>query len=343
MRLFVCVQAVDMDDPLYGFFYTWLEEAAKRFTSLHVLALRVGRYALPENVTVVPMRRHGSRSRLAVIWTLLRESWYARQRYQTVFVRGEPHYILLAWWLWRLLGKRMVFWYAHWRVSVWAKIASHLAHGTAASVQESFRYSRVHPVFIGQGIDEKRFPMRAPSPDTSVKCLVFGRVMPSKHIEENIQAFLESGGAARGTLTIVGPRPDPVYEKQLQDVIQQHPAIQWGPTAIPYDQVPAFLSQYDVLLNAYPASLDKAIVEGMMSGLIALVATGGVRTCLPETLAWLYTPSVQERTDMLKRVFAMTPEERWKTGQALRRTAIQEHSLSAQTDRLTQLFCASSP
>lgn len=336
-RLLICIQAVDLDDPLIGFFVSWLEEASRHFREITVLALRVGRYELPENVHVIPFRAGGSRSRLAVIWTLLKESWLRRGVYDAVFVRGDPQYVLLAGWLWRLLGKRIVFWYAHWQVSLWAALAHQVAHITVSSVRAAFSHPSITPLFIGQNVDHTRFFAPATPNDAKLRCLAFGSLRPIKRIDVSIRAFLAAGGEEIGaSLTIVGPSTDPEYEQALHVLAEGRSSIQWGPAAT-YDQVPNLLASYDVLLNACAGSLDKVVIEAMMSGQVVIAATPGIKEWLPEELHWLYAVSIEEISYALKRVFALSSEERWKLGLRLRELAIQFHSLQGQVQRITEL------
>ncbi len=338
--LLILVQAVDLDDALMGFFHEWLREASKEFTQITVLALRVGRYQLPSHVQVIPLRPHHSRSRLQVIWTMWKESWKRRHDYQAVFVRGDAQYVLLTGWLWRLLGKHIVFWYAHYKVNRMVLPASWIAHVTTASVPEAMPDPRVHVTFIGQNIPHEQFTQRPREEyTTSLRALTLGRVVPVKGIKECAEAFTESGLEATSTLTIIGPRPDGTYEQELATFMKAHPQISWGSaTGLPYDQVARELRQYDILLNAYPASLDKVIVESMMSGVIPVVTTKGLRRCLPEDLTWLVVDTHTERVDALRRLRDMSPDTRYELGKRLRQIAIQHHSLHGQIRRIKELF-----
>jgi glycosyltransferase involved in cell wall biosynthesis len=337
-RLLICVQAVDLDDPLMGFFVTWLEEAAKSFERITVLALRVGRYTLPESVTVVPLRANGSHSKIGVICRLLKEVWLRRGAYDAVFVRGDPQYILLAGWLWRLLGKRIVFWYAHWKVRAAAVLASRIAHLTVTSVKTAFEHSAVNAIPIGQNVDHRRFlPRVAPNPGP-FQCLAFGSVRPIKRIDYAVLAFLQAEGERAGaTLTIVGPRTDAVYEALLKDLAKGHSTIHWD-EGVAYDQVPGLLAKYDLTINACPGSLDKVILEAMMSGQVVIASTDGILDWLPERLHWLYAPSLEDLTIAVRRALSLTPEERFALGAELRVLAIEHHSLEGQVQKLAALL-----
>ena len=51
-RLLITTQAVDLDDPVLGFFHRWIEEFAKHCESISVICLKEGRHDLPDNVHV---------------------------------------------------------------------------------------------------------------------------------------------------------------------------------------------------------------------------------------------------------------------------------------------------
>lgn len=42
MRLLILTQAVDLDDPVLGFFHRWIVEFAKRFDTIEVICLKAG-------------------------------------------------------------------------------------------------------------------------------------------------------------------------------------------------------------------------------------------------------------------------------------------------------------
>jgi glycosyltransferase involved in cell wall biosynthesis len=334
LRVLVTVQAVDLDDPLHGFFHDWLTRASQVFSQITVLALRVGRFSLPGNVQVVPLRPASSRSRLTVLATLWRESWRRRASYDVVFVRGDARYVLAGRWLWRLAGKRVAFWYAHYRVTREALLAGKLADALVASVRESCNHPGLRPGLLGQAIDGDRFQPTAERKPGPVRLLVLGRLSRVKRVEEVVEAFRRSGAAGNATLTIIGPATDPGYAGEIEALVAGDPSIVWQPQSIPYDQLPEVLRRYDVLVNAYEASLDKSIVEAAMSGLAVVVATHGLDPILPPDLTWLVAGDVPSRAAAIRRLVELSDSERHEIGRQLRDLCLQHHSLDSQLLRL---------
>ena len=116
MKLFVVTQAVDSEDPVLGFFVRWVAELAKHFERIEVVCLKEGEHDLPKNVRVHSLGKPSSakategtgaqlvlRFRYAVRFKLL--AWRLRREYDAVFVHMNQEYVLLAGWLWKLLGK----------------------------------------------------------------------------------------------------------------------------------------------------------------------------------------------------------------------------------------------
>lgn len=339
-RLLVTIQAVDIDDALNGFFHTWLAHAANHFSEITVLGLRVGRYDLPSHVTVIPLRPSGSRSRFTVVWTLWKESWKRRKKYDAVFVRGDPQYVILGTWLWALLGKPVILWYAHYKISRLFIVASWLASRVMASVPEACAYPPAHPMFIGQAIDAERF-VPADVPRTGPLRMLIGtsRVQRIKGVLDILHAFTEAGGEEAGaSVTIIGPHLEPDYVEDINAYIQHRPSMMWGPESVSYDHVPETLRGFDVMINAYQASLDKAIIEGMMSGLIVVAATSAVRGFLPSDVLWLHAPDHATRVAAIRRILGLSVSEREAIRRRLREVAVQHHSLEAQLERLSTVI-----
>ncbi len=338
-RLLVTIQAVDLDDSLHGFFHHWLEQAADHYAHILVLGLRVGRVDLPKNVEVQALRPASSHSKLRAFWTLLSVSWRRRRDYDAVFVRGDAIYVVLMGWLWRLLRKPIVFWYAHWTVTRLVLWANQFANTIVTSVRAACNHPKLHPVCIGQAIPDTKFTLPTPWPPVRpLSVLIFGRIQAIKHVKEAIEAFQKSTLSQQATLTIIGPRIEPEYFQALQEATKKDARIMWGPDGLPYEQVAGEFQSYDVMINAYPASLDKTIIEGMMSGQIVIAATAGIKDWLPSDLHWLHADDQAKRIDALNRIASMSTKEQVEIRERLRAAAVQAHSMQNHQTKLAKLF-----
>ena len=113
MKLLITTQAVDLDDPVLGFFHAWIVTLAARVESVEVICLQEGRHALPKNVHVHALgkragKRTGIGDRFRYTVRLKYLVWKLRHQYDSVFVHMNEEYVLIAGSLWRLFGKRVI-------------------------------------------------------------------------------------------------------------------------------------------------------------------------------------------------------------------------------------------
>lgn len=340
MRLLICVQAVDIDDRLMGFFVEWLESAARVFTQIDVLALRVGRHALPANVRVHALRADQTKkTKFEVLKNLFSISWQLRGEYDAVYVRGDAIYAILLAWFWRLLKKPVVLWYAHYKANRLIPWANRFANRIVTSVPEACAYPGVTPLPIGQAIDETRFSAEVRTVQEPARLLVFGRVQRIKGVKDIVQEFIREGAyGGKASLHIVGPILEQDYADEILALMEGRSDITWNTKGIPYDEIPQMLAGQDILVNAYPGSLDKAIIEAMMSGIIPVVATKGLCHSLPAEWRWMVAETSEERVRAVRKILSLAPEERARYAVRVREIAVRDHSMSKQIERLEALF-----
>jgi glycosyltransferase involved in cell wall biosynthesis len=336
-RILICVQAVDLDDPLMGFFVTWLQQAAPSFAHLTVLALRVGRYTLPDNVTVVPLRTRGAHSKVAVVVRVLKEAWIRRAAYDAVFVRGDPHYVLCAGWLWRLLGKKIVFWYTHYRTSRWAHWAGVITHVVVSSARAGAAGLPKLRI-IGHGFESSRFPQVARSLPTEWKVLIFGRMDPCKRVKELLQAFGNVSPSLPFRLTLIGCSGDSGYEQILNPLVEADSRVSWEKRTVVYADVSDIFARHHIILNATDGSLDKTILEGGLSGLIPLASTDALNEWLPEDARWLQCPSEEAFVRALERISGLSEGEYKQLLRSIHEAVEVHHGSQAQIAKLVAIF-----
>lgn len=193
MRLLICTQAVDRNDPVLGFFVRWIEMLAHECDHVLVICLRKGIHDLPANVEIIPLNAGHRISRASEVCSI---AWKKRTEYDAVFVHMNPEYIVVAGWLWRLMGKKIVLWYMHKSVNMRLRIAVAFSNKVLTASKESFRLPTPKLEIVGHGIDTDFF-----MPDASVvrgtHVLSVGRLMKSKNHDLVIRAAHKAGRALR--------------------------------------------------------------------------------------------------------------------------------------------------
>ena len=193
MKLLICTQAVDSNDPILGFFVRWIEEFAKHCERITVICLRKGNDTLPPNVEVIAL---DDASRLLRAAQLCNISLLRHSGYDAVFVHMNPEYVVVAGILWRLMNKKITLWYTHKSVDMKLRFAELFSNIIFTASKESFRLKSKKVRVMGHGIDTDFF-----SPDTNIArgdwLLSVGRLMPSKRHDLAIRIATQEGKELR--------------------------------------------------------------------------------------------------------------------------------------------------
>lgn len=257
MKLLICTQAVDTEDPVLGFFVRWIEEFAKHCEKVTVVCLREGKHVLPSNVEVVAL---GKTSRFLQAWRLWRISISRSSDYDAVFVHMNPEYIVAAGLLWKLMHKRIALWYTHKSVNLKLRIAVLFANIVFTASRESFRLQSKKARVMGHGIDTDFF-----SPDLETSrgdwYLSVGRLMPSK---DHRMAIVEARNDGK-RLRIAGEGPElkdlEAYARSLGAQVEFLGGL--SQTVLRDEYRKAML----LIHTSKTGSLDKVVLEALACGL----------------------------------------------------------------------------
>jgi glycosyltransferase involved in cell wall biosynthesis len=333
MKLLICTQAIDENDPLLGFFVRWVKELAERFDYIEIICLRKGAHTLPNNVRIHTL----GRGRYMRILRLEQLAWTLRSRYDTVFVHMNPEYVVVAGLLWKLLKKRVALWYNHpadnLRLRMATLFVARVFHTSPYAATAGLSKARQMPV----GIDTVLF---APQPVPRVRTALYmqGRIMPSKRVEVALAALRLVRKEIPGvTLTLVGPE-DPVYARQLKerfsDLIGDKAVEFLGPRK--NSETSRFYSAHGIVVNlAASGHFDKSVFEGMACETPAVVSSQAFNQLVP--LEWIVlendAPALAEALIRLLRL----PETGYQALGATSRRVIEEgHSLTLLVEKLTE-------
>ncbi len=350
MKLLFITQKADKNDDVLGVYHRWIEGQAKRCEKVTVVCLYQGKTELPANVTVYSLGKESGRTRIRFIFRFLGLIWKLRKEYDRVFVHMNPEYVLLGGIFWRLTGKKIILWYAHY-ISNWKiRLAAMLADRLVTSTRRAFPFPSKKLLVLQQGIDtdlfrpiEHRFKAGQPP----LKILFLGRISPVKNLDVLIRAFQMAASRSAIELSVVGgPTPgknsEAAYFEQIKKLagdpviaskIRFHPPV-------PNFQTPSIYNQHDLFVNlTVTGSFDKSTLEAMACGLPVLVSNLAFREILP--------PKLQDRLMFLENdagalaariseLVNLSEEERREIGAALRELIIAKHGLNDLMDKLNK-------
>lgn len=346
MKLLFITQKIDADDDLLGVYHEWVRRLAPSFEKIHVVALTVGNYALPQNVIVHSLGKEIRRSRMQYIARFFKHIWQLRNEYDIVFVHMNTEYVLLGWWLWRLFGKRIVLWFAHYRPDWKLWFSEKVVDVIVTSVPEACNISSKKVVAIGQAIDTDIFYNRGGQRKKN-SLLFLGRIAPVKRIEILIDAFAEIKKIFSDVLSHIVGEPgekDSLYYEGIKKRINERNVAEdiffYG--KVSNTETPAVYNQYEIFVNLTPTgSFDKTILEAMACETLAVISNRAYEHILPEDLQKLLLFRENDSHDLAQKlagVLRLSPEEKRRIGARLRQCVLDGHSMEHLIKNLAALL-----
>lgn len=330
MKLLIVTQAVDTEDPLLGFFHSWIDEFARRAVGIHVICLKEGVHRLPANVSVHSLGKETGRSRIKYIRRFFAYAWRYRSDYDAVFVHMNQEYVLLYGLVWRLLGKRVVLWRNHVRGSLATRVAGMIAHRVCFTSPEAYVAHFTNARMMPLGIDTRTFK---PSPPMQTEALlILGRIDPIKRVDECIEAvkLLDTARALHVDVYGSPSEGNEAYAKRVHAL--SHSLVEKGIVAfhgpVAHAETPALYASHSIYINITPSgSFDKTIGEALACGCLVVTANNAVREIIPTTLfIEEFTRSAIAQT--IEAARTIEPAERKKITESGRSYIEERHSLT---------------
>ena len=351
MRLLITTQKVDKNDYVLGFFHNWLLKLAPHFKDVHVIALSVGEYDLPENVHVYSLGKEKTKKtntliyqsifdRAVYVFRFVRYIVQIRGRYDVVFSHMNPEYIVLAGIYWRLSGKRVALWYNHKIGSAWMRIASVFAHRIFYVSKFAFASKYKKAMIMPAGIDTDLFVDKNMRREEG-SVISLGRISPVKEMGEILEGFQNMGEKLSQAYVYGAPTDaDTAYfgalKEQFSDM-ESDGELSFMGSVLP-SEAPDIYNKHELLVNATPSgSFDKVIPEAMASGMLVLVSNKSFEGILPEAMVYEQgdiSDLVRKATSLL----ALSESEKENQRERLREIVEENHSLKKLVSNLVGDF-----
>lgn len=335
MKILVFTQKVVREDPVLGFFHTWITQLSKKYDSIEVICLEKGDFDLPKNVTVYSLGKESGASRLKYIFNLYKYLFLIRGSYDRVFVHMNQEYVILAGLYWKIIGIPVYMWRNHRKGDFLTKIAVYFCVKTFCTSTSSFVARFEKNVIMPVGNDTNFFQ---PIPGVVRKkhsiCML-GRIAPVKHIElalESVNYLVKSGEQV--SLTIIGsalPRDEKYFESLKKYIIDNNLTSYISMLGeVPFSKHPEVFSGYEISLNLTESgSFDKTILGSTSCGAIPLVSNASLKGILPSIC--LTKDSPEEIANSLKNL--LNPAEQVKIQDDLKKF-VESQSLHTLIERI---------
>ncbi len=345
MKLLICTQAVDRSDPILGFFHRWIEEFSKYFESVVVICLWEGEHSLPHNVRVFSLgKEHKKAGKVLYALRFLRHVWRLRRQYDVILVHMNQEYILLAGWLWRLLGKKVFMWRNHYSGNFLTARAVRQCKKVFFTSQFSYTARFPHAVRMPVGIDTEKFDRMPDIPRDPQAILFLARIAPSKKPHLFLQALaILARRDVQFSASIYGSAlpSDEAYRRELQ-----HMSSEWGLEervrfypGIPNHETPAVFNRHGIFVNCSPSGMyDKTIFEAAACECLVMASSKDFAEIVDPQFIFK-EDNAEDLADKLSQLLKLPLLERQGMASALRNVA-KDQSIETLGKRLYEIICA---
>ena len=268
-RLIIYNLETNLDSHVLAAAHDWVESFANQAAEVVVYSTHVGAHSLPGNVEVNEIGGGSPRKKVIAIFRLI---WSAIKEIPNckdliVFHHMSTRSLLITGLIYRSMGVKQGLWYSHSKKSISLKISHIFANKIFTSTSNAIPISSPKISFVGHGLKTQRFLYRiSTSPRSRSGVVAVGRIVPIKKVELLIAAVFKSG-MPELRITCLGPfEEESEYPQKLRNMAKLKKVDLVLKGAIPYDEIPDSLIKYDFIFTGTPRSVDKAVIEGALSG-----------------------------------------------------------------------------
>jgi glycosyltransferase involved in cell wall biosynthesis len=343
MKLLICTQVVDKNDPILGFFQGWIEEFAKHFDHVHVICLREGVHTLPPNVTVYSLGKESGENRGKYFLRFYR--YFAKiffgERPNFVFFHMGAIYNILAspFFIFRkFFNTKFYWWKAHGHINWAGRLASRFTDSIYTASDRSFPLDSGKKRIVGHAIEVTETSLNNKEHGTLLRIGCIGRITRVKNIHIVIEvAHLLQVKGIHFKVTLVGQVVDMEYFKELEILIEKYALTEHikfaGP--IPHQQLSSVYEGIDVLLHpSGTGSIDKVVLEAMSEGAVPVALKSAYGDIISKFGLCVEDNTPGEYSQILEKIMHMSKAEYSSLREELHREIRMNHALSTITHRI---------
>lgn len=339
-KLLVVTQKVDRNDQLLGFFIEWLKRLTWKFDKLTVLCLEKGEYELPSNAEVISLGKDRGSGKLKQLLNFYFLIFNLSKDYDSVFVHMNPIWVVLGGPLWRLMNKKIFFWYTSGGVTLKLKLAEKLADVIFTASKDSFRLPSKKVMITGHGINTELFRPGDKQQKTGnkLKILSVGRISPVKNYETLIEAAkILKNEDIDFSVTMVGEatlETDRSYEEKIKSLIADYQLQDRFSFLgrMSHDKLPEIYRSCDIFIHlSKTGSLDKTILEAMACGMNVLSSNDSSQ-------AFLKNEMIFKEDDPNELVGKIKNLRNVNYGQELRSYVLKNHNLDNLINKISTII-----
>lgn len=338
-NILILTQRVDKNNPVLGFFHRWVEEFAKHYEQVTVIALGVGEYDFPANVKILSLGKENVESsvfnifrKIKYVWNFYKYIWKERKNYDAVFVHMNQEYVLLGGLFWKVIGKKIYMWRNHLKGNIFTRIAVFLSNSVFCTSEFSFTAKFKKTKIMPVGIDTSNLKSQISNFKIKNTILSLGRIDPVKHIDMLIDALgkidVDYVANIYGEGTEISNLKSQIAKLKLENKITLYGNV-------PNYKTPEIYNENEIFVNLTESgSFDKTILEAMVCGCIPLVRNESLRNILGDKFLFI---GVNDLAEKIKNVFNMPENEKDEYRKKFQNYVIENHSLNKLMTKITEI------
>lgn len=338
MRLLLTTQAVDLDDPILGFFHGWIEEFAKHSKHIDVICLREGRHNLPGNVSVHSLGKENGENRFKYTFRFYTYFWklYVRNKVDFVFFHMGAIYNTMAapFFLIRKFKKTKFYWWkAHGHINSVGRLALNFVDRVYTSTESGFPIKTKKRHIIGQAVDSSFFTFS--DKEKKYDLIFVGRVTPVKHIEDFVGtvAILKKN-YPNIQCAIVGPFFKHEYKEEIERLVESLELsgnIQFLGSKTQKELIEIYQTAKVFLNPSTTHSMDKTVLEAILCGCIPVTCNNAFKELCGESGLYIQNPTNDQYVERIEQLLGSDTQA---LIQKLKFQVEQKHSLHTFSNRI---------
>ncbi|MDP3645614.1 MAG: glycosyltransferase family 4 protein, partial [bacterium] len=261
-----------------------------------------------------------------------------RDDYETVLVHLSPEYLLVAGLLWRLLNKRVGFWYndsaGGWRPRLAAALSDVIFYSNPNSFAAHFPHARKIPM----GVDIDMYTNDSLREPRSL--LFLGRISPAKHLDVILSAVSK---IQKNVHVSIFGAPGPgnseyadTLRSQFRELEKRGTLVYRG--SVPHEETPIVYGTHEIFVHVGTLrGFNKTLLEAMAAGTIVITSEPSMRGVVDDRL---FVENVSENNvaRALHAALSFSDTERAKEREQLRAYVRREHSLSSVVPAMLEML-----
>lgn len=339
MNILIITQKIDKRDPILGFFHRWVEDFSKYFGKITVICLQKGEYDLPSNVKVLSLGKEEKQSRMQYLSRFYAYIWQEKKNYDAVLSHMNQEYVLLAGFIWWLLGKKIYMWRNHHVGDELTDMAAFFCKKIFCTSRFSYTAKFRKTVIMPVGIDLNRFKPLVGQKRKPRSILFLSRMAPVKKPDLLVNALykLKEKDISFSASFFGNPEPkDETFFQSLKKKVEDYGLskhIQFL-DAISNEETVGVYNSHEIFVNLSSSGMyDKTIFEAMACGCVVLASNENLKGNIAEHFIF-EDSSLEDLVSKLEFLISLTDNEKIKFGLGLRDYALANHSLLALSSKL---------